>query len=113
MLHSASTPAEKVLYLANGLPQTRDALIAEAERADALLQSLPEPCSEYGRELNERLAEVFLAHIDAIEGLLEYDESGDRAILEDSLALLLESDRELEALESLAADSRQDIALLA
>ena len=107
------SPAERVLKLAENLPHTREALIREADRTEMLLENLPNPTTEVGMELTQALAEVFEAQIQGIDGLLAFDETGDEALLEQSLALLVESAHGLEEIEAAADSAREEMPLVA
>lgn len=112
-VQTSISPAERVLMLAEELPDTRADLCREAERVQSLLDSLEEAESEYGAELVSILEEVFLLQLEGIIGLLDYDEFGDEEQLEESLALLVESNRSLQELESALEHAREDMPLVA
>ncbi len=112
-LSPAQSPAERVLMLAEGLPATRDQLVAEAERTESMLANLQEPLSAEGRLLQERLVAVMEAHLEGIDGLLEFDETGDSEVLEWSLERLQQSAFELDALEDETSAASQDLRLVA
>ena len=107
------SPAEKVLKLADQLPATRNQLIDEAERVERLLREMPEAESETGNELAGFLVEALGAHLDSILGLLEYDETGDEGLLEESLALIVEAARVFDEVEAAATQAREEVPLVA
>ena len=107
------SPAERVLMLAEELPNSRPQLYQEAERMEALLESLEDPESDFGAELTEILEEVSMLQLEGVLGLLEYDECGDCELLEESLELLLESNQSLQELENSLERAREDMPLVA
>lgn len=107
------SPAERVLRLAEQLPATRSQLEREAQKTENLLNGLPQAQSEMGAEITDYLAQTLEAHLDGILGLLDFDDSGDESILEQSLALLVESARMLEEVEAATEGAREEMPLVA
>ena len=102
-------PAEKILRLAMEMPATRPQLEREASRVEGLLDNLQAPVSEMGGHLMAGLVEVLEGQLDGIYGLLD----GGEELFEQSLALLVESDGRLRALENDMEELREQAPLVA
>ena len=105
-------PAEKVLSWAQDLDANFPHLEREAQRVEQLLETLAEPVSETGAGLMRALVEVFEMQLDGIYGLLEFHQSGDDEVLQQSLQQLLSSDACLQRLEFDLAEVGEAVPLL-
>lgn len=112
MSHTIS-PAEKILVLAQSLPATQSELYQEGLKTERLLQGLAPAETEMGAELTQYLADILEAQLDGIQGLLEYNVSGDEGLLAECLTLIMESAQGLTELEELVEEAREDVPLVA
>ena len=108
----APNPAEKVLSWAQDLDANFPQLEREAQRVEQLLETLTEPVSDTGASLMKALVEVFEMQLDGIYGLLDFHQSGDDELLQQSLQSLLGSDARLQRLEWELAEVQEAVPLL-
>ena len=106
---AVSSPAEKVLRLAEQLPSSRPQLESEAARLEGLLDELQAPVSELGGQLMAQLVEVLEGQLDSIYGLLD----GDEEVFQQALELLLDCDGQLRELEGQMEGLREEVPLTA
>ena len=111
-IQSAPNPAEKVLVWAEDLDANALQLEAEAQRVEGLLETLTQPASATGIEMMTELVAVLETQLEGIYGLLEFHQSGDDEVLQQSLHYLLESDSRLQRLELNLEEVRQEVPLL-
>jgi hypothetical protein len=103
------SPVEKVLRLAQQLPDSRPQLETEAARLEGLLDNLQAPVSAVGGQLMTQLVEVLEGQLDGIYGMLD----GDEDVFQQSLSLLVECDGYLRSLEAQLDEIRQQVPLMA
>ncbi len=106
-------PAERILLLADQLPESRLQLEQEAARLEKLLTSMEEPETSTGSALMAHLEAVITAQLEGIFGLLEFDHSEDEQLLAESLDLIVSSHRWLEELEAEVDSAREEMPLVA
>lgn len=106
-------PAETVLEWARDLDAHRAQLEAEADRLEQLLGTLSQPVSAFGAELMTELVHVLEAQLDGVCGLLDYHDTGDEDLLQQSIQRLLDSDARLQQLEFCLEETQQALPLVA
>lgn len=107
------SPAEKILLLAENLDQNAPKLEAEALRVERLLETLTQPATSIGTEFMNEFITVLEGQLDGIYGLLDYQQTGDEELLQQSLQCLVESDARLQSLEFNLDETREELPLVA
>jgi hypothetical protein len=77
-----------------------------------MLGNLAQPTSQIGGELMQALVGVLELQLDGVYSLLDYDLSGDEELLQHGLSQLLQSDANLQQLESDVESVRAEVPLL-
>lgn len=106
-------PAETVLEWARDLDGHRPQLEAEANRLEELLGTLSQPLSAAGAELNAELVLVLQAQLEGVCLLLDFHDSGDEELLQQSIHCLLDSDARLQQLELCLEEMHDALPLVA
>jgi hypothetical protein len=107
------SPAEKVLLWAQELPHSAERIASEADRVEKLLEGVTDSLEGPGAHITVQLIEVLESYLEGVYGLLEHNEEPNDDVLEESLALLVQSSNWLSQLEDEIEEVREVAPLIA